>query len=632
MLIMAAIVSALFVMFPVAAAKSNPLPAAPPALFLPVISCKTCKGIVPAEMAAVPAGSFQMGCSPNDSHCWNGEYPLHTVSLDAYQIDRSEVTNARYAACVNAGECSPPHDPGSATRTAYFRSSAYEEYPVVNVDWSQADAFCRWEGKRLPTEAEWERAARGAADTRILPWGDQEPGCSLANLFDINIVARCVGDTNAVGSYPAGASPSGALDMAGNAWEWVNDWQQDDYYRSLPAWDNPTGPAAGLAKGMRGGSWHDVWTYLRVSTRGAPKPDTWDNAIGFRCARSSANLPPYTPAALLPVDGTQGQPLDRQLSWAGGDIEGDSVSYTVYFEIGQITPTVVVAQGQAGLTYTPGTLSPGSVYSWRVVARDSHGASATGPVWRFTTAPAGFDARQAISVPAGDFQMGCSPADPSCQDNEKPPHTVYLDAYDIDRYEVTNARYQGCVEAGVCSPPHELSSHTRPDYFTNLSYASYPVIKVDWIQADAFCRWEGRRLPTEAEWEKAARGSSDTRLYPWGNQTSDCTRGNFLDAATSTYCVGDTQAVGGYPAGASPYGVMDLVGNAWEWVSDWYQDAYYGSQSTWTNPAGPSSGTLRVSRGGGWLNLSSDIRLTWRGRLDPHYWWNDQGFRCASSH
>ena len=250
------------------------------------------------------------------------------------------------------------------------------------------------------------------------------------------------------------------------------------------------------------------------------------------------------------------------------------------------------------------------------------------------------DGMSRVYVPAGEFQMGSTDDQISkliqgcikngskqanCENwfkDEKPMHMVWLDNYWIDMTEVTNGLYEKCVEAGNCRPPHDTSSNKQSSYFGNAQFDHFPVINVDWSQANTYCQWAGRRLPSEAEWEKAARGT-DGRTYPWG-EGIDKSKANYADNRN------DTTQVGSYPNGVSIYGAMDMMGNVNEWVTDWYDEKYYQSQTTWRSPTGPSSGANRVLRGGAWNDVSL-IFSAYRAKLDPSFSANELGFRCAVS-
>ena len=219
-----------------------------------------------------------------------------------------------------------------------------------------------------------------------------------------------------------------------------------------------------------------------------------------------------------------------------------------------------------------------------------------------------------VAVPAGEFWMGCNDrVDQECGDDENPYHKVYMDAFYIDKYEVTQGDYDQCVQAGKCRDNKKYEGFTG---------TRQPVVGVDWNDAKSYCEWAGKRLPTEAQWEKAARGR-DGRKYPWGNQKISCSLTN-----CSNCNKGKTLEVGGYPSGASPYGALDMMGNVWEWVADWYDKDYYSS-SPERNPMGASSGTSRVSRGGSWLDPAGHFRTS----LRVNFIVSDQvdyiGFRCV---
>ncbi len=232
-----------------------------------------------------------------------------------------------------------------------------------------------------------------------------------------------------------------------------------------------------------------------------------------------------------------------------------------------------------------------------------------------------------VYVPAGDFLMGSSDGDPEAQADEKPQRAVHLDAYWIDQTEVTKAQYQQCVDAGKCEAPR----------CTGTGQRNHPVVCVSWYDATDYCAWAGRRLPSEAEWEKAARGT-DGRIYPWGNPEvagnllsycdSNCSYG-WLDSTVDDGYV-ETASVGSYPKGASPYGAMDLAGNALEWVADWYEETYYESLPV-QNPLGPETGQLRILRGGSWNDYLRNARCACRDGSFPVYRFNYIGFRCARS-
>lgn len=435
------------------------------------------------------------------------------------------------------------------------------------------------------------------------------------------------------------------------------------------------------------------------------------NIFGYKLllAEAQSNNPPNLPNTPSPADMSTLQDLNADLSWSGGDLNNDAVTYDIYFEAEDSTPDVLAANDLASNVFDPGLLNANTHYYWSVVAQDEHGATTAGPVWEFTTAtgascpinlalqspqvndldvsingsvtsscstitrlnwqwgdgtsedrwfPAshtyatagaytitvvayndlgesksatkavniGLDTRNMVYIPASAFWMGCDSNNPqeTCLTIEQPLHGVTLDAYYIDKYEVTNQEYAQCVAAGVCTAPSSNSSNTRSSYYNNPAYANYPVIYVNWHQANTYCAWKNKRLLTEAEWERAARGSNGYRIYPWGNQTPTCSLANYSS------CIGDTNQVGSYPTGVSPEGVFDLAGNVGEWVNDWFSTTYY-SVSPPVNPPGPASGEYRSVRPSSWYYDNSFVRVAFRSAALPENVNYLTGIRCAAS-
>lgn len=518
-------------------------------------------------MVLVPGGEFKMGGYVEGVY---DTMPVHTVYLDDFWIDQTEVTNEMFGRFVEStGYVTDAERTGSSNdfRTTNLEIiwekvgglswdhpdgptssiSGIEDHPVVHISWNDANAYCTWVERRLPTEAEWEKAASWndvTGQKYTYPWGDDfdetrlnfcDKNCGYA--FADTALNDGVAKTSPVGNFPQGASPYGVLDMAGNVLEWVADWYSPDSYAHSPT-ANPLGPDWGQTRVVRGGAWATNSYYVSSPRRWAWDPSFQQRALGFRCAL------------------------------------GTSSNSTSGFEE-MIDPQGVVMQ----------------------------------------------------FVPAGEFTTGSTQAISPI--DEKPAPQVYLDAFYIDKYEVTNKLYKACVDAGICQAPLNFSSFTRPSYFDNPQFEEYPVIAVDWSRAKTYCEWRGAQLPTDAQWEKAARGT-DARTYPWGEAIS-CDKANYWPKDQP--CIGDTMKVGAYEGNLSPYGAYDMAGNVMEWVADGYSDMYY-SASPASNPLEPASGEERFFRGGSWMSSSEGLRATFRHRAansSGHvpYYSLDLGFRCA---
>jgi formylglycine-generating enzyme required for sulfatase activity len=231
----------------------------------------------------------------------------------------------------------------------------------------------------------------------------------------------------------------------------------------------------------------------------------------------------------------------------------------------------------------------------------------------------GKDGAPMALIPAGEFWMGSPDSEGNI--DEHPRHRVYVDAYSMDRFEVTVSRYEKFMQS---------TGRQAPEYWDQVKtgkHSDLPVVGVDWHDAEAYCRWAGKRLPTEAEWEKAARGT-DERTYPWGNEPPTTSLANFERGYANNAYDERLASVDSYEAGKSPYGLHHMAGNVWEWTYDWYEEPFF-AKSPQRNPKGPSSGQYRMRRGGSWFYEPHFVRSAHRSRETPTLRYPDMGFRCA---
>ena len=546
---------------------------------------------VPAGMVLIPAGSFWMGCNTAvDTDCDDDENPYHEVALSTFYMDKTEVTVTAYGECVTAADCVAP---STSESFCNWGKSGQDNHPVNCVNWDQATAYCEWAGKRLPTEAEWEKAARGT-EGWTYPWGNEPATCEYAVMDDDGEGCGTGHTWEVCSRSPAGDSPYGLCDMSGNVWEWVSDWHDYEYYKNSPSL-NPTGPASGSYRVIRGGDFSSPeFLAPRASDRSSSfqsRDDVW--GLGFRCARSQ-------PDACFPACGKYECGFDPVCGVQYCGTCGNGYSC----DGGECVETVCVpdcGKAECGLDPVCGT---------------SCGICGDGFLCDDGECVVHVEYGEMVLIPAGPFWMGCNDSvDYDCDADEFSYHEVTLDAYYIDRTEVTRPAFKQCVDAGGC------------DYTGNFDGASnVPMLGVDWNDAVAFCEWAGKRLPTEAEWEKAARGT-DGRKYPWGNETATCDYAVMEQGEPACGSRHPWLVCSKSPAGDSPYGLCDMTGNAEEWVSDWYSDNYY-ENSPASNPMGPELGIRKVQRGGCYY-YDYGLRSSDRRGSNPLQYASCFGFRCV---
>ena len=588
---------------------------------------------------SVPGDRFWMGCNDSvDESCYLDEVPQHAVEVAAFEIDRTEVTAAAYRSCAS---CDEPSEVAGELGT--YEPPEKRSHPINYVNWDQARTYCEERGDswRLCSEAEWEMAARGgcslyceAGDDAccqdampVHPWGDDGPTCDLASFLG------CTEGTEPVGELTAGASPYGALDMAGSVWEFVQDWQHDSYdgapSTGQPAWEVPPG----TTRVMRGGSLNNAADTLRSSDRNANGPEETSPYVGVRCCRplplDCDDQDVCTVDTWIPDVGCEHTLLDCD---DGNPCTASSCDPTAGCESAPVVDGEPCGSGlcAGGVCGDCGQLGGPCLEGF-----DCEPGNDPGEGWCVS------DDGGSVYVPDGELWMGCNVAvDGDCSSDEFPQHHVDVAAFEIDRTEATASAYKAC---GNCDLPGDTAGVFGT--YDPAEKQQHPINYVDWDQAQTYCesRETGAgaewRLCTEAEWEKAARGgcslyceSGDAACcqaamptYPWGNAAPTC------DLAWGGGCDGDTQPVGTLPAGASAYGVYDLAGNVWEWVQDWYHDDYSGAPTTgypaWEDP----SSTGRVMRGGPFSIDASFSRAGIRIHNPPDSQENDVGVRCCRS-
>ena len=473
-----------------------------------------------ANMVLVPAGRSVIGdqldgLAPN---------PV-VVSFDGFYMDQTEITVGQFKQFVAETDYSFP------MWEQVGQYSPTDDHPMTYVNWHDANAYAKWAGKRLPTEVEWEYAARGGLSGKRYPWGDQITQ-DHANYRDRDGIDQRGLGTSPVGQFPANSY--GLFDMVGNVWEWCN-----------------SSAATTSRKVLRGGSWHSDSFDSRLAYSRQYPPTFRSLHFGFRC------LAEY-------------QETDEMIysSTSKNNTENSAENED--------------SAGQKSRSEPPMVL-----------------------------------------IPSGTFSMGDSKNDSlSWLEKSRPVHEVVINSFYMDQTEVTVGQFRKfVVETGYEFTRWQEVEQYAPD-------DNYPMIYVTWYDASAYAKWSNKRLPTEAEWEYAARGGLSGKRYPWGDQLT-------ADHANDKGTEGQDQWRKCSPVGQfSPngYGLYDIAGNVWEWCSDWYEADYYSNakeQEPSYNPIGANTGLYRILRGGSWLYNKDALSIAYRNLELPHSANAQVGFRCA---
>ncbi len=645
--------------------------------------------------AHIPSGSFTMGRTSGDT---DSDAPPVTVTVSEFYMQKTETTKAQWdevrAWAVNNGYNDLPSGGGKDSN-----------HPVQRVTWWDVVKWCNarsekegltpvyktsgaimktgatepavnWSanGYRLPTEAEWEKAARGGVSGQRFPWNTDTISHTFANYYGSNNYAFDLSPVNNYHpSYTAGGMPYtspvgsfaangyGLHDMAGNVWEWCSDW----YGNYTDGATDPKGAASGTHRVGRGGSWPNASIYCRIACRNWLMPDGYGHDVGFRPARI---LGPYSGNSALSqintIAVTASQRAASKLVDISYDLAApDFASMAVILEIssdGGATWTVPVtsATGAVGLGIAPGT---GKSIVWNAGTDwpRSYSSQMRFRVTAANGAPAGFS-----FIPAGSFTIGSSSGGTFA---DAPSVSVVVSGFVIQQKETTKAQWDEVrtwslsngytdLSAGAGKAPNHpvqtvtwwdvvkwCNARSEKEGRTPVYRTSGAVMKTGTNEPEVNWSANGYRLPTEAEWEKAARGGASVKPFPWGTDTISHTLANYYGSSSyafdlspinnyhQSYMAGGmpyTSPVGSFAANG--YGLHDMAGNVWEWCSDWYAAGSYMAGTT--DPRGPATGTYRVRRGGSWSFDSLRCHAAFRGpNNSPGVPNNDVGFRSALS-
>jgi sulfatase modifying factor 1 len=550
--------------------------------------------LVPAGFAYIPGGSYTMGRTSGDT---DTDAPPITVTVSAFYLAETETTKAQWDTVRTWAVSNGYGDLAAGAGKA-------SNHPVQTVSWWNVVKWCNarsemegltpvytvggnvmrtgttepevnWSanGYRLPTEAEWEKAARGGVSGKRFPWGTDTISHANANFDNSGGESYQTGTTGyhqtyAMSGFPY-SSPVGSFvgngyglkDMSGNVFEWCWDWYESSYYTTSNGTTDPRGPASGAERVIRGGSWGSIAIRARASDRFYRTPSSAFSNFGFRTARSHI------------VDGM-------------------------------------------------------------------------------------------AHIPGGSFTMGRTSGD---TDTDAPPITVTVSAFYLAETETTKAQwdtvrtwavangYTGLAAGAAKASNHPVemmswwdvvkwcNARSEMEGLTPVYTVGGAVMRTGTTVPEVNWSANGYRLPTEAEWEKAARGGVSGKRFPWGTDTISHAEANFWNNGGETYQSGTTGHHPSYATGVEPYtspvgsftgngyGLKDMSGNLWEWCWDWYESSYYTTSNGSTDPRGPDSGTYRVGRGGSWDNDAFYARASYRAGLDPTDAGGLIGFRAARS-